>query len=193
MPAPTCPYCSAELTTREAREAWCNNCGSKLPSSIAPSAVPQITPSEPSKEPDHLVYHDDDFANRFRNDGPSEEKQQAAKEAAMSLFAVALVQVICGGIALVAMGGLGGQNAIPRDAMPFLFAIMIGVVVVYCVLGAWAYTQPMPPLVIGLIIYLGLLALDFAGDPGVAARGIILKIVLIIGMVRALTKVSNAK
>ena len=62
--------------------------------------------------------------------------------------------------------------------------VAVGVVFVF--LGISVYVFPVPCTVLGLVLYIGLIALAAVLDPTQIARGIIIKIVIIVAMVKSI-------
>ena len=57
---------------------------------------------------------------------------------------------------------------------------------VFVFLGISVYVFPVPCTVLGLVLYIGLIALAAVLDPTQIARGIIIKIVIIVAMVKSI-------
>jgi hypothetical protein len=110
---------------------------------------------------------------------------EARKEASGILFAIAILQLICGGI-LIALAPQIMGAPIPDDDMVFFIAEWFGIAVVFALLGLWARVLPLPPVIIGLILYVSLAVAAAVVNPETIKNGIIVKIVIILGLIRAI-------
>jgi hypothetical protein len=70
-------------------------------------------------------------------------------------------------------------------------AIIAGLTVAYGALALWAVYQPMPPAVLGLMLFIGLMIHHFSagGDPW---RGIFVKIFILLILIQAVATASRA-
>lgn len=109
----------------------------------------------------------------------------ARKEASGILFAIAVLQLICGGI-LIAMAPQIMGAPIPDDQLPLFVAEWFGIAVVFGLLGVWARAMPLPPVIIGLVLYVGLATAAAVVNPETIKNGIIVKIVIVLGLIRAI-------
>src|SRR4051794_25803036 len=80
---------------------------------------------------------------------------EARKEASGILFAIAILQLICGGL-LIALAPQIMGAPIPDDELPLFVAEWFGIAVAFGLLGVWARVTPLPPVVVGLFLYVGL-------------------------------------
>jgi predicted RNA-binding Zn-ribbon protein involved in translation (DUF1610 family) len=114
--------------------------------------------------------------------------KKAVNQASGILFGIAFLQVVCGAIALVAL-----DKMMPGVDAAGLLVTLVVVAVTYTGLGIWARFQPFPAAIVGLVIYVCLLLLDFVAAPQMAWRGIILKIAFIAGLIQAISTASKAR
>jgi hypothetical protein len=107
----------------------------------------------------------------------------ARKKASGILFAIAGIQLVCGGLVLAVAPQVLGLGA-PEAVAVAVFMVAL-TVLVFAGLGWWARYQPLPAAVVGLVLYCGLLLLDIVVDPANLARGFILKAILIWMLIQA--------
>jgi len=135
----------------------------------------------------------EDYDRRLDRDFGSGRVDSAAARSALNqasggLFAVALIQLICGGIALAVAPELLGV----ADEILFAVIAVLGLAVVFAGLGVWARFQPLPPAIIGLVLYILATLLDVVmavqqNVPQQATRGVVMKIILIIMLARGVS------
>jgi hypothetical protein len=188
MSADRCPNCQAPLTEREVRERWCNECGTSLPELITttPSALP-VTGDEGDRPRPY------DWAERDLSLGPTPDQDAARKQASSILFLIAALQFVCGGILVFALSEEGARGPADSAFLAILLAEWLAVMLAFVGLGWWARYQPLPPVVLGLIIYLVLWLVGAVFEPGTAGQGIILRIAVIVGLVRAIRVAAKAR
>ena len=121
------------------------------------------------------------------------ESAKARKEVAGTLFGVAAMQFVCGlaAVSLIPTQVAGGP--ISRDAAATMAATVVLIAIVFAGLACWAWFQALPPALIGLVLYIGIVMLDFAvAAPNPQAmqmlmRGIIMKVLIIAALVKAVS------
>jgi len=124
---------------------------------------------------------DDDLRGNEAGHARSRRSAKAAKEVSGTLFGIAALQFVCG-LALTAM-------------MPDLqasVAIIVGIAVVFAALGCFALVQPFPAAMIGLVLYIIILLLDFVTNPEFVMKGILVKVAIIGALVKSLQTAANA-
>ena len=161
-----CPHCGAD---NPSTGAFCESCGKALPAA-APSS-PRITTS----------------ATGFAATGAgralqSEELHKQAKKAAGALLAVAIIQAVFG--ALVVFVIL--PKDIPAETRGVVMVSVFGIAAVFFALYFWARRQPLPASIVGLILFVTIHLLDALADPTALARGVIMKIIIIVILVNAI-------
>jgi hypothetical protein len=177
---------------------YCEECGKKLPSGSS-YAVDMDKPSgtfhrddfrDPDK-PSGTSYRDefrDPYARAPTEDSP--EVAAAKKQASGILFAVAAIQLICGGIGIVVLPMIDKQAAAP-EVMVIGGALVVGMAAIFAGLGWWAMYMPLPASLIGLILYSLLALADFLVSQSMS--GIFIKIIIVIGLVRAVAASIKAR
>lgn len=60
-----------------------------------------------------------------------------------------------------------------------------GIGVIFCVLGALVYKIPVPATVLALVLYVGAAAVFGMLDPSTLAKGLIVKIIIVVALVKA--------
>jgi hypothetical protein len=127
---------------------------------------------------------------------PSTAPNPAAKEVATTLFTVAGLQFLCGmvAVALIPEEFTGGPVA--KEVAVFMTGVILAIAAAFAGLGWWAWSQPLPAAISGLVLYLALFMCDIVsgmgGDrPEAAFKGIIIKIAIIAALVRAITVASK--
>jgi hypothetical protein len=172
-----CPNCDAE-NAPDATSGVCAICGHRL--DAAPRAGITEYPGAPSPVPGYpgrpsLPRPLGDEPGEPRDPEAEDERRVAILRASGGLFAVALVQFLCGCWGLAMVGSLAQGPAVMAALV-----VLVGLTAVYVGLGFWARYQPLPPAVLGLVIYV-LLNLAFClMDPDTGLRGIIVKGILVV-------------
>lgn len=162
-----CPHCGAE----SAGGAFCESCGKALPAAMP--GGPRVVSADAA--PTTTV------GRRMVGD----ELTRTQKKASGALLAVGILQLILGGIlyAVVKNSPAAAENAAEIN---LTLAVVIGVGLIYFALYFWAKRSPLPAAIVGLVLYLTLLLIDAVADPTSIARGIIIKIIIIVVLVRAI-------
>ncbi len=161
-----CPHCQA---SGHGGGAFCAACGLALPG-----------PRKPPRIVGESGYAQSDLGLHVQS-GLMEQK---AKAASTILLVIGVLQVI-GAVAIVLLGGGlsgGGQT--------MLAALVTGGVVLIVALGFfglafWARTNPLPPSTIGLTVFVTFAALDAVLDPANLARGLFIKIIIVVALAKA--------
>ncbi len=157
-----CPHCGVMV---EAGTAFCGTCGKAV---AAGSSGPRIVDSS------NLA------GSQVGQELQSQELKKTMNKAFVTLLVVGILQLIIGGI-VVATGGLGAGAA-----GAFAAALVVGVGVVFLGMAVWARWQPMAAAITGLSVYVLLWIVDLVADPMMAARGVIMKIIIIGALVSAI-------
>jgi hypothetical protein len=82
---------------------------------------------------------------------------------------------------------------VPPQARAFMAAVILGIGVIFAGLGTWALFQPLPPSIIGLVLYVLFIVIDFAAAPELVLRGIILRIIIVVALVKAVQAAATAE
>ena len=167
------------------------------PSTPAPE-LQQCKSCSSSVNPDHrlcpvcnfpLKGTEQEQENYFNNLGYQKEQLKSLKnktgDATVTFNVIALLTLLWGLISFF-------LNADKEDSIYYL--IVYGILaIVYFVLGAWSRKQPIPAIICGLTLYvLGMIA-DMAAAPERAGSGIVIKVLIIAGLIRALVSAIKAK
>ena len=162
-----CLYCDAE-NDAVASAGYCEGCGKKLP----PASL-----ANKRREP---MLHE--RPGSLAPDPAAAPPQQASAW----LFTAALVNLIgCGG--LIVLGPLVvAREQLPADFIPDLTLVGVAVLLALAGLGWWARRQPVLAAAVGLIVYLGLAAVQVLLVPGLALLGLPVNVVLIALLIQAM-------
>ena len=119
----------------------------------------------------------------------SPEYQKARKEAPQILFGLAAL----GGLATAIFLGIAffGEDQELKLQM-LLTGIEVGVIaVIFCGLGAWSLAQPYPAAIVGLVLYSLITLAALALDPASAARGIIVRVIIMVFLAKTVFALSK--
>jgi hypothetical protein len=158
----TCPHCGA---ANQISASFCESCGKALPA--AARSTPRLVTDS--------VLPASDGARQL----VSEELKKNLKKAKGALLTVAILQTIVGAVLFAA------TRANP-DFPPVVAFTVLGMGGIYFGLYAWARHQPLPAAIVGLILYITMHLLDGLQDPRQFARGIILKVIIVVLLVQAI-------
>jgi hypothetical protein len=170
-----CPNCDAE-NDPVATSGVCGICGHRL--DAAPPAGITDDPATPSRLPTYpgrpiLPGLYQDHRGEPRDPAAEDDRRAAILRASGGLFAVALVQLICGCFGLAAV-----PAAVEAPMMLGVVVVVGGIIGVYVALGIWARFQPLPAAVLGLMIYVLLNLAVCLIDPRAGLSGIVVKGIL---------------
>lgn len=73
---------------------------------------------------------------------------------------------------------------------PFVLMLSLFISLVYAILGFWAKQKPLPAILCCLVLYITLIILNGLFDPTTLLRGIIIKIIIIVYLIKGI-KASN--
>lgn len=158
-----CPHCGAAGGSG----AFCVACGMALP---RPSEGPRVIESG------------DLAATGAGQTLQAEQLRKQAGKAANALLALAILQILAG----IVLWMLSGQDL---GAMRIGKAVAVAVAVIGVIffgLFLWARRSPLPASIVGLVLYVSLMALDVAADPKQIFSGIIIKIIIIAVLIKAI-------
>jgi hypothetical protein len=111
----------------------------------------------------------------------TEELQKTARKAAGALLAVAILQAVFGGIVLAML-----PDVVPQQQKTILMVTVFGIAAVFFGLFLWARVQPFPAAIVGLVLFVTFHLLDALADPTALARGIIVKVIVIVILAQAI-------
>jgi len=114
----------------------------------------------------------------------SQDHQKHIRQARTTIFAVAGIQLFFGIVSGLQFGGNTGWMVFAVTA--FIAAIFLG-------LGFWTRKKPFTAILIALILYSVLLVTDLLMQPATIIKGILIKILVIIFLVRGLKKAWEAE
>jgi hypothetical protein len=132
------------------------------------------SPSKPSQEPSIF----DEF------DIQSQNHQKHIRQARMTIFIVAGIQIFFGMVSGFQFGGNTGW---------FVFGITAFIALIFIALGIWTRKKPFTAILIALILYSGLLITDLLIQPAIILKGILVKILIIVFLLRGLKKARDAE
>ena len=162
-----CPHCGA---SNPSTGTVCESCGKALPSAVASS--PRVTSAS---------------AAGFAGTGvgrslQADELSKQAKKAAGALLAVAIIQVVFGAIVVFALMPAN----VPQQTRNIVMVSVFGIAAVFFALYFWARKQPLPASIVGLVLFVTMHLLDALADPTALARGILMKIIIVVILVNAI-------
>jgi hypothetical protein len=173
LPSLQCPHCGA---TYQSGSAFCEACGKALPSAMRSS--PRIVGGS-------------DFAQTSAGMKlQADDLHRQAKRATSALRWVAIIQTIFAGIIFMAVQqSPAGAKLTPQ--IQYLLIEMGIVAVVFWGLYIWSLWQILPAVIVGLVIYSTLVAINLVdwiqglvnGKPQGGFGGIIIMIILVRGVV----------
>jgi hypothetical protein len=136
--------------------------------------VENSSPSDSSQEPS--VFDELDIQSR--------DHQKYIRQARLTIFVVAGIQLFFGMISGFEFGGNTGW---------FVFGITAFIALIFFALGIWTRKKPFTAILIALIIYSVLLVTDLIMQPSTIIKGILIKVFVIIFLVRGLKKAREAE
>lgn len=110
-----------------------------------------------------------------------DDKKRAIRKARNILFFVGAINLVIGVI----------LGAIQEDNITIVASIIIAGI--YFGLGIWCNHKPFPAILTGLIVYISLHAMAAIVDPTTIVRGVILKIIVIVGFVKGFKAVKESE
>lgn len=162
----TCPHCAA---ANQNQSAFCESCGKALPSAARSGPRLVTEAAMPSSAGGRQLV--------------AEELKKHSKKAKGALLAVAIIQTIFGLIIFAASrANAANGNGIP----PLVGMVVLAIGAIYFGLYAWARHNPLPAAIVGLILYVTMHTIDAIVDPTQLARGIILKIIIVVVLIQAI-------
>jgi hypothetical protein len=133
------------------------------------------------------VDRDNPFRRRRRREKeePSPQFRQAQVEAAIALYGVAALQLVCG-FAMLALVTIMFRGGLQTKILMVVVVVTYSVAVIFAGLGTWALWQPLPAAIVGLVLYVGILVLDLIVSQGQIGWGLYIRFALVAGLVRAI-------
>lgn len=167
-----CPHCRVE---NSAESQYCRSCGMAI--SIGSQTGPR------------LIEKEDLATTGAGRRLQQEELLKTSRKASLALFIVAGMQIVIGIVV-----GLIIQNTpdpgIDPDARQKAFllttSILVGIGVIFLVLGFWARRSPLPASILGLAFFITIHTLDALADPTALLRGWLIKLIVILMLVNAI-------
>lgn len=117
-----------------------------------------------------------------------EELQKQMKRASIALLIVAILQTLMGPVLLM-VEKTKQEKANPGmvyEVSPLGYAIVFGIAAIFWALFFWARKAPLPAAITGLVVFISLHLVDAVMDPTQLARGICMKIFVIVALVQAI-------
>lgn len=170
--AVSCPHCAA---SNPLDAAFCESCGKALPS-VAPAGPRVVTAeSAPATSAARAMIEDD--------------LRKQMKKASTALLIVAVLQAAFGPVALMVMKAKAEKDAGPGAVMeiePISYVIVFGLAIAFFGLWLWSRVNPFAAAIVGLVLFVSVHLLDAVADPAQLARGILVKIIVIVMLVQAI-------
>ena len=139
MPGSVCPHCGANNVQTA---AFCESCGKALPTASGGPRVVTADALPQSSAGRKLV---------------SDELVKQQRRAGTALLVVGILQLTCGAILL---GVAKQMPATAGQLKPIVFIVQFGVAGIFLVLYLWARKAPLPAAIVGLILYVTLVAVN---------------------------------
>jgi hypothetical protein len=144
LPTMPCPHCGA---ANPAGSTFCQSCGKAVPTGA--SGTPR------------LVTGDAVATTGVGFNLQTDELHKQAKKAAGALLAVAIIMSVFAAIFAANINSRTGRgNAGPFEVNTFAVVIQVVLAAVFWGLWIWARSQPLPPAIVGLVIYGTLVAVN---------------------------------
>ncbi len=124
---------------------------------------------------DQSIFNETDFAIRAYD--------KNIKNARIMLFVIA-------GLQLLTIFFLG---SLPEDARWIAIGIVVFISMVFVGLGLWTRKEPYKALLIAIIVYGGLIIADAIFDPTTIYKGIILKVIAIVLLIKGMKNAKEAE
>jgi hypothetical protein len=179
MPTIRCIFCDNVYDSARTR-GRCSDCGFEHP------------PGTVARAPD--VFHTTVVTPSGRPVRLSDEEVQARQQASAALMTVAVVNLLCRGFGLAAVllamqqaqQAPQGQPALQQvtDAQLAFLGVFLGISAVFFLLSWWARYQPLPPSLIGLMLYAVLFTLECVLSWG-GCFGFLIHMIIFSGLIRA--------
>ena len=179
MVPPHCTACKNPLTASEVEFGRCDACGAKVPAADVEDDAPRP----------RLKRRTEQLAKTKEPETRESLLKQAKKQAATTLFVVAALMLVCNTVGVLM---LGDQQGLEEEEKIIAVVVGVGVAVMFAGLGAWALFMPLPPTIIGLVLFTGLSVVEIVSDPAAIGRGIIIRIVIIVMLVKAINAAVKA-
>ncbi len=168
----TCPHCGA---ANQDVGSFCTACGKALPSAT-PSGPRVISAKDVAATSAGKNLQTDLLKKEAKK-----EAKKAAKKAASALLAVAILQAIFGTFLIVMAMGEGGL-----ELGPAVLITVYGIAILFFCLYLWARKNPLPAAIVGLVLFVTVHLLDAVADPTAIVRGIVLKIIVVVVLIKAI-------
>lgn len=163
MAETSCPHCGG---ANPEGSAYCGGCGKALPQ--ATSGGPRIvTGAGVASTATGKTLQEADLIAK-------------ARKAAVALLVVTIMQFVFGTILIFVL-----PAAAAEDRTVMLISVY-GIGVIFLGLYLWARKNPLPAAISGLVFFITVHALDAVADPTALARGVILKVIVIVMLVQAI-------
>jgi hypothetical protein len=161
-----CPHCQAE---NEDGAAFCSECG---------KALPGATPTTPT-----VVTGDQVASTEVGQSIQAEQLQKQARGASAALIVVGVLMVAGAAFLYARFSGEAGVDA---GALRTLLITNLVLAAIYVGLGLWARRNPLPAAIVGLVLFVTMIAVGAILDPTSIAQGIIVKVVVVVALAKAI-------
>lgn len=170
-----CFECQSPLSADEIEDGYCEACGAKIPAARRETDDGDDKPRSPRRR----------ALQKAKPESESHDSlmRLARKQAANTLFAVAVLLLISGLVTVFVFGDDQGLSDEEKAAELVVFA---GLSVTFAGLGFWALFMPIPPAIVGLVLFIGISIIQIAGSPQLAAGGIALRILVVVVLIKAI-------
>ena len=165
----TCPHCGV---ANPSDAQFCESCGKAQPSASASGPRVLAGPEFAATDTGQALQ--------------AEELHKQAKSAAGALLAVAILQTLFGTFVVMAPGLFAEMVEVEVEVGAAVYLVVYGIAVVFFGLYFWARKNPVPAAVAGLVVFLTVHLLDALADPSALIRGILVKVIIIVVLVKAI-------
>jgi hypothetical protein len=114
-----------------------------------------------------------------------------SKKAYGALLTVGILQAIFA-VVIIALLKADAETPIdsqldPNVSIGALAVAMFGIAAMFLGLAFWAKRNPLPAAIVGLVLYITVHLLDALADPTAIARGVLIKVIIVVVLVRAIS------
>ena len=115
----------------------------------------------------------------------STELESQVKKASGALLAVAILQCLGGVVLYFLFDNMPGMEEVPAEARMLVLVVAGAIAALFFGLYLWSRKNPFPAAVVGLVVFITIIAAAALMDPATICSGIIIKVIVLIILIRA--------